>query len=109
MESRDGFGALLGSAILSLLVLVLSQSQRAQGLPVWERTQIGQSLGGLPIYCLERGSGSGGVLFVASIHGSEGAGTPLMQAFADHLRQQQASPGTAVFSSCPWQIRMATA
>ena len=45
MESRDGFGALLGSAILSLLVLVLSQSQRAQGLPVWERTQIGQSLG----------------------------------------------------------------
>ena len=88
MESRDGFGALLGSAILSLLVLVLSQSQRAQGLPVWERTQIGQSLGGLPIYCLERGSGSGGVLFVASIHGSEGAGTPLMRAFADHLRQQ---------------------
>ena len=88
MAFRDGFGVLLGSALLSVLVLVFFQVQRDHGLPAWKRTQIGQSLEGLPIHCLERGSGPGGVLFIASIHGSEGAGTPLMEAFADHVRQQ---------------------
>ena len=88
MESRDGFGFLLGSTILSLLVFVLYQTQHDHGLPTWERTEIGQSLEGRPILCLKHGSGQGGILFVASIHGSEGAGTPVMKAFADHLRRE---------------------
>ena len=88
MDSRDGFGVLLGSVILSVVLFLLFQVQRGEALPTWERMEIGQSLEGLPIHCLERGPGPGGILFIASIHGSEGAGTPLMQAFAEHLRRQ---------------------
>ncbi len=88
MESRDGFGFLLGSTILSLLVFVLYQTQHDHRRPTWERTEIGQSLEGRPIHCFKHGPGQGGILFVASIYGSEDAGTPLMQALVDHLRRE---------------------
>ncbi len=51
----------------------------------WLIRQIGLSVQSRAIECLEAGTGSTTVLFIASIHGSEPAGTPLLAQLRDHL------------------------
>ncbi|MEM9660653.1 MAG: DUF2817 domain-containing protein, partial [Planctomycetota bacterium] len=46
----------------------------------------GRSVGGRPIHCQEFGDGDDVLMVVATIHGDEAAGTPLVAAFADWLR-----------------------
>ena len=48
-------------------------------------TVIGYSVKKRPLRCISFGNGPGGVLFLASIHGSEGAGTPLLEKLTSHL------------------------
>lgn len=47
---------------------------------------VGQSVGGLPIHCQEFGSGDEVLLVIATIHGNEAAGTPLVAQFTAWLR-----------------------
>ena len=49
---------------------------------------IGHSALGKPITCWTMGSGPSTVLIIASIHGDEPAGTPLVRELADHLTSQ---------------------
>lgn len=49
------------------------------------RSVIGKSVEGRPIECLTFGDGPDGVLILATIHGNESAGTPLLQRLAEHL------------------------
>lgn len=49
------------------------------------RTVIGTSVEGQPIECLTFGDGADGVLIIATIHGNESAGTPLLGRLADHI------------------------
>ncbi len=53
---------------------------------VEQRQVAGRSVQGRDIEVLTFGSGDRSILFIASIHGSERAGTPLMEKFADYLR-----------------------
>ncbi len=48
---------------------------------------VGRSIEDRPIRCRTFGDGPQCVLFIASIHGDETAGTPLLNALADHLQQ----------------------
>lgn len=54
------------------------------------RREIGRSVGGRGIWVTTHGQGSRVVLMMASIHGSEGAGTPLLERLREHL---EANPG----------------
>lgn len=47
----------------------------------------GHSVNGQPLVCRTFGTEKGGVLFLASIHGSEGAGTPLLRALERYLTE----------------------
>ncbi|MEN1681126.1 MAG: DUF2817 domain-containing protein [Planctomycetota bacterium] len=47
---------------------------------------VGYSLGGRAIECQEFGVGSDVLMVIATIHGNEASGTPLVAAFADWLR-----------------------
>jgi protein MpaA len=47
---------------------------------------VGQSVGGLPIHCQELGSGDNVLMVIATIHGNEAAGTPLVAQFTAWLR-----------------------
>ncbi len=47
---------------------------------------VGQSVGGLPIHCQEFGLGDDVLMVIATIHGNEAAGTPLVAQFAAWLR-----------------------
>lgn len=49
-------------------------------------TTLGQSVEGRAIECLSFGTGDDTILFIATIHGSESAGTPLLGELAEHLR-----------------------
>jgi len=49
------------------------------------RSVLGGSVQGRPIECLAFGEGSDCVLIMATIHGDEDAGTPLVQRLAEHL------------------------
>ena len=51
---------------------------------------VGMSVQGRPLECLELGRGSDVVLILAAIHGSESAGTPLVQRLAEELRARPA-------------------
>ncbi len=51
----------------------------------YRRILLGSSVEGRPIECLEFGQGEEVVLIMASIHGSEPAGTPLVRQLADYL------------------------
>ena len=53
-----------------------------------ERFDVGTSVDGRPIEAISVGSGREVVLFVASIHGTEPAGTPLLERLADELVAQ---------------------
>ena len=44
---------------------------------------VGLSVGGRPIHCQEFGSGDDVLLVIATIHGNEAAGTPLVAQFSD--------------------------
>lgn len=48
---------------------------------------VGKSVQGRPIMCLVLGQGPDVVLIMATIHGNEPAGTPLVRRLASHLRQ----------------------
>jgi protein MpaA len=50
-----------------------------------ERLVVGNSVEGRPIECLVFGSGGDVVLMLATIHGNEDAGTPLLHRLADYL------------------------
>ena len=52
------------------------------------RTTIDSTREGRPIECLEFGQGEDVVLIMASIHGNEGAGTPLVRRLADQISRQ---------------------
>ena len=51
---------------------------------------VGQSVQNRPMLCLEMGEGSDITFILASIHGDEHAGTPLVRHLASYLRQHQA-------------------
>jgi protein MpaA len=51
---------------------------------------VGQSVQNRPMLCLEMGEGSEITFIMASIHGDEHAGTPLVRHLASYLRQHQA-------------------
>jgi protein MpaA len=52
---------------------------------------VGQSVQNRPMLCLEMGEGSDITFILASIHGDEHAGTPLVRHLASYLRQHQAT------------------
>ncbi len=52
------------------------------------RLSLGRSVQGRPIECLSFGDGADCVLIMASIHGDEDAGTPLLERMAQHLRRR---------------------
>ena len=71
------------AAGLALLVVLA-------GVFWWQRRQAdsfiaGHSVDGRPIHCTVHGDGPRVVLFMASIHGSEGAGTPLLRRLAEQV------------------------
>jgi predicted deacylase len=57
------------------------------------RREIGRSVGGRGIWVTTHGQGSRVVLMMASIHGSEGAGTPLLERLREHLEANPAELG----------------
>ena len=59
----------------------LQEQSKQEGMRV-----VGQSAGGLPIHCQEFGSGDDVLMVIATIHGNEAAGTPLMAQFTAWLR-----------------------
>jgi protein MpaA len=52
---------------------------------------VGQSVQDRPMLCLELGEGSDVTFIMASIHGDESAGTPLVRRLASYLRQHPAT------------------
>ncbi|MHC4438477.1 MAG: DUF2817 domain-containing protein [Planctomycetota bacterium] len=48
---------------------------------------VGKSVQNRPIMCLELGNGSDVILIMATIHGNEAAGTPLVRSLSWHLRR----------------------
>ena len=68
---------------------------------------VGQSVQNRAMLCLEMGEGSDITFIMASIHGDEHAGTPLVRHLASYLRQHWAAlKGRKVVLM--WQIRMDT-
>jgi len=61
-------------------------------IPVVEIVEqtVGQSVKGRPIVCRTLGSGNYVVLMMASIHGNEAAGTPLLNDLTDHVKAHPA-------------------
>lgn len=55
-----------------------------------KKTTVGKSAEGRPIECLVYGQGSDVLLVIATIHGNEAAGTPLMEPFGRWLEQHPA-------------------
>lgn len=53
----------------------------------WQYHIVGKSVQNRPIICLELGEGSDVSLIMATIHGDEAAGTPLVRSLSWHLRQ----------------------
>lgn len=51
------------------------------------RIEVGRSVEGRPIECVVLGEGAEVVFIMASIHGNEPAGTPLVRKLIDHIRQ----------------------
>ena len=80
MMSHNRFRLLSG--ILGVIGLVAIAGCQGPGT----RT-VGMSVEGRPIQCEVMGSGGSVVLIMATIHGNEAAGTPLVQRLADHLAQ----------------------
>jgi protein MpaA len=62
--------------------------QRAPVRADVRRTVVGQSVEGRPIECLELGEGPDVVLIMATIHGNEPAGTPLVRQLVEHLSER---------------------
>lgn len=80
--------AVIAGLVLALAVGVwLLWRSRGAG----ETFVAGQSVEGRPINYTVFGDGPRTVMFIASIHGSEGAGTPLLEKLAQHLEK---NPGT---------------
>lgn len=70
---------------------------RPEGIPTERRFTAGRSVEKRPIDCIEIGSGKETVFFLASIHGDEPAGTPLLHRLAEYLRRHpQARQGHRV-------------
>jgi protein MpaA len=53
----------------------------------WQYHIVGKSVQNRPIICLELGEGSDVSLIMATIHGDEAAGTPLVRSLSWHLRR----------------------
>ncbi len=51
------------------------------------RFEVGRSVEGRPIECIVLGDGAEDVLIIASIHGNEPAGTPLVHKLIDHIKK----------------------
>ncbi len=83
----------VASAVGVLVVLLLSMWLVARlETPTVKRTMvIGHSVEGRPLVTEAFGHAQGGVLFIASIHGNEGVGTPLLEAFSERLSDMQLS------------------
>jgi murein peptide amidase A len=67
---------------LSLVALLV---QNATAEPKVEESVIGRSSEGRPIHCRVYGDGPDALMVIATIHGNEGAGTPLVEAFGEWL------------------------
>lgn len=87
-------GAVITSAAMALVVCVGCQTagravpsgELGQAEPAIPRqTAVGQSVEGRAIVCQVIGNGDDTVLILASVHGSEPAGTPLVLELAKHL------------------------
>ncbi len=68
-------------------------TRESYGTSVDRRVQLGVSTRGRPIGCEVYGEGPDTVLFIASIHGNEPAGTPLLNALAERLKSNGLSLG----------------
>lgn len=81
------------SSIILLFVLaafVISESTaRSAEQDETQISTIGRSLLGKPIPCEVYGDGSDVLMVIATIHGNEAVGTPLLVAFADWLRNHR--------------------
>jgi murein peptide amidase A len=92
-EHRSGYAILL-LLLVGLLAGCQNADQRMQssqraGRPARPRTlTVGKSVEGRPLECLVFGHGPDGVLIFSTIHGSEPAGTALVQRLAENLSQQ---------------------
>lgn len=56
----------------------------------FEKEIVGRSLDGRPIECLVAGDGPDVFWLIATIHGNEAAGTPLVEKFVEHLKARPA-------------------
>ena len=70
-----------------------ASTRGSYGTSVDRRVQLGVSTRGRPIECEIYGEGPDTVLFIASIHGNEPAGTPLLNALARRLESSRLSLG----------------
>ena len=84
----------VAAAILTGVVLAVvrfgSSRPPAPAATAAAPASIGRSVSGVPIPLITLGSGPRTVVFMASIHGSEGAGTPLLERLAAHVREKPA-------------------
>lgn len=77
----------LTSCSLSLLALVAAVSAATAADFKFEKIVVGQTLGGLPIECNVYGDGKDVFWLIATIHGNEAAGTPLVAKFEEWLKK----------------------
>ncbi len=66
---------------------IVVEPRPASVLPLVEHRIVGESVLGRPIMCSVLGQGQDVTLILATIHGNEPAGTPLVQRLADYLQQ----------------------
>lgn len=85
---RIGIVAVVVAASFAVVVAPApgaESSSAADGKPVVEKYVAGQSVGGRPIHCEVYGDGPDVLMVIATIHGNEAAGTPLVGKFAEWL------------------------
>lgn len=78
------------SFLLSALFCATTAPAIGKDTPVGKlhekRYEVGKSTEGRPIECIELGNGADVLLVIATIHGDEASGTPLMEPFQNWLR-----------------------
>ncbi len=79
------FSSMILLFVLAFFVISESTARSAEQEEIQIST-IGRSLLGEPIQCEVHGDGSDVLMVIATIHGNEAAGTPLLAAFSDWLR-----------------------
>jgi len=66
---------------------IIAQPQRPSAIPKATHHIVGKSVQNRPIMCTVAGQGEDTIFILATIHGNESAGTPLVRRLADYLQQ----------------------